>query len=68
MLARAAAAPIRVPLVHAYFHDFDLLEPARLWALRTGLAVLGRRRAPSDLDEVARTVPTDQARPFPSPP
>jgi hypothetical protein len=29
--------------VHAYFHDYDLLDPRRRLALQVSLAVLGRR-------------------------
>jgi hypothetical protein len=32
------------PYVHAYFHDYDLLDPRRRAALVTGLCLLGRRR------------------------
>jgi hypothetical protein len=55
MLARAALrrAALGEPVVHAYFHDTDLLDPRRRAALELGLAVLGRRRRPSDLDAVA---------------
>ena len=34
--------------VHAYFHDYDLLDPARRAALLVALQVLGRRRSPGD--------------------
>jgi hypothetical protein len=36
------------PYVHAYFHDYDLLDTKRRLALLTGLALLGRRRSPSN--------------------
>jgi hypothetical protein len=36
------------PYVHAYFHDYDLLDTKRRLALTAGLTLLGRRRAPSD--------------------
>jgi hypothetical protein len=54
MLARAALRPLREPLVHAYFHDTDLLRPARRLALLAGLRVLALRRTPTDLDELQR--------------
>jgi hypothetical protein len=54
MLVRSAVAPLRPPLVHAYFHDTDLLDRSRHAALRAALAILGRRRTPTDLDEVQR--------------
>jgi hypothetical protein len=41
------------PLVHVYFHDTDLLDRARVQALRASLALLGRRRVPTDLDRVS---------------
>ena len=54
MVARAAFASLRAPLVHAYFHDTDLLDRRRRMALGAGLAILGRRRVPTDLEEVQR--------------
>ncbi|MDX6400738.1 MAG: hypothetical protein QOF27_1344, partial [Gaiellaceae bacterium] len=55
MLARGVF--VRSPayqVVHVYFHDTDLLDRRRAAALRVGLAVLGRRRSRSDLDELQR--------------
>jgi hypothetical protein len=51
MLARAALRPdgLGELVVHAYFHDTDLLEPRRRAALELGLRLLGRRREPADL-------------------
>jgi hypothetical protein len=56
MLLRAALRPdaLREPLVHVYFHDTDLLDRRRAAALRVALALLARRRTPSDLDAVIR--------------
>jgi hypothetical protein len=34
--------------VHAYFHDYDLLDAKRRLALELSLRVLGRRRRPGD--------------------
>jgi hypothetical protein len=34
--------------VHAYFHDYDLLDPRRRLALLTALEILGRRRHRAD--------------------
>jgi hypothetical protein len=34
--------------VHAYFHDYDLLDGKRRAALVAALRVLGRRRPPAD--------------------
>ncbi len=63
MLARAALDPrrLREPVVHAYFHDTDLLDRRRRTALVAALALLGRRRRATDLDRLAehaaRTAP-----------
>ena len=40
--------------VHAYFHDYDLLDARRRLALVTALSVLGRRRRAGDGLELAR--------------
>lgn len=58
MLARAMASPRRpaAPVVHAYFHDTDLLDAGRRTALELGLALLARRRVPTDLDTLAAGV------------
>lgn len=55
MLARSAIRPaaLREPVVHAYFHDTDLLDARRRGALVAALRLLGRRRAPTDLDRLA---------------
>ena len=50
-LARAVLRPLPA-YVHAYFHDYDLLDPIRRGALLTSLRILGRRRAQLDLNEV----------------
>ena len=52
MAARAAASALPAH-VHVYFHDTDLLDSRRRVALRAGLALLGRRRTPLDLDQLA---------------
>ena len=46
-LARAVLRPLPA-YVHAYFHDYDLLDPLRRVALAAALAALGRRRPPAD--------------------
>jgi hypothetical protein len=46
-LARALLGPLP-DYVHAYFHDYDLLESQRRIALVTSLTVLGRRSRPAD--------------------
>jgi hypothetical protein len=64
-IGRAAGAmldpqPLR-DLVHVYFHDSDLRSRKRRTALLAALAILRRRRTPSDLeqaaDELAETAP-----------
>ena len=52
MLARGLLAPFRRSLVHAYFHDTDLLDRRRSAALQAALAFLGMKRTPTDLAEV----------------
>jgi hypothetical protein len=52
-LARAVLRPLP-DYVHAYFHDYDLLDPKRRVALVTALSVLGRRRRSGDGLELAR--------------
>src|ERR1700704_3339965 len=46
-LARAVLGPLP-EYVHAYFHDYDLLDTKRRIALITALTVLGRRRPAGD--------------------
>jgi hypothetical protein len=46
-LARAVLRPLP-RYVHAYFHDYDLLDPKRRLALVAALTLLGRRRSPID--------------------
>jgi hypothetical protein len=46
-IARAVLGPLPA-YAHAYFHDYDLLEPFRRRALAAALRVLGARRAPVD--------------------
>ncbi len=54
--ARAVLRPrgLQPTVVHVHFHDWDLLDRRRKAALVATLAVLGRRRRPTDLDELAR--------------
>ena len=44
MLARALLRPSLPDYVHAYFHDYDLVDPVRRRVLDVSLRVLGRRR------------------------
>jgi len=43
--------------VHAYFHDYDLIDPTRLVPLVAALAILRRRRRTTDLDSLADALP-----------
>jgi hypothetical protein len=52
MLARGLLGPFRRQIVHAYFHDTDLLDRRRAAALRLGLAFLGLKRTATDLREL----------------
>jgi hypothetical protein len=54
MLARGVLGPFRRQVVHAYFHDTDLLDRRRTAALRVGLAFLGLKRTATDLRELQR--------------
>jgi hypothetical protein len=54
MLARGALGPFRRQVVHAYFHDTDLLDRRRTSALRVGLTFLGMKRTATDLRELQR--------------
>ena len=52
MLARGLLGPFRHQIVHAYFHDTDLLDRRRAAALRVGLSFLGLKRTATDLREL----------------
>jgi hypothetical protein len=52
-LARGIARPLPA-YVHAYFHDYDLLDTKRRLALTVSLELLARRRAPADALALAR--------------
>jgi hypothetical protein len=52
-LARRALRPLP-SYVHAYFHDYDLLEPKRRLALAGSLFALGARRSAGDPLALAR--------------
>ena len=51
-LARAVLGPLP-DYVHAYFQDYDLLDPFRRRALSASLRVLGHRRAQFELSRVS---------------
>jgi hypothetical protein len=46
-------------VVHVHFHDYELLDRRRAAAIRLALALLARRRTPSDLAALAVTVADD---------
>src|SRR3954447_25437032 len=52
MLGRGVLGRLRVPVVHAYFHDTDLVQPARRRVLLMALWLLALRRTPTDLGEL----------------
>jgi hypothetical protein len=54
MLARGLLAPFPGSVVHAYFHDTDLLPQARRLALVGALRFLALKRRVTDLDELQR--------------
>jgi hypothetical protein len=54
MLTRGTLGPFRRQVVHAYFHDTDLLDRRRAAALRVGLVFLGMKRTATDLRELQR--------------
>jgi hypothetical protein len=60
-LGRAARSALGLlpGYVHVYFHDTDLLDLRRRVALVAALTVLGRRRHPSDLTQLAAEVGLD---------
>ena len=53
-LARAVLMPALPDYVHAYFHDYDLLDARRRTALRISLRVLGMRRSALDASSAIR--------------
>lgn len=53
-LARAVMSPSLPAYVHAYFHDYDLLDVRRRLALTTSLHALGMRRAAYDASRAIR--------------
>ncbi len=64
MLARGVLAPLRGQVVHAYFHDTDLLDRTRATALRAGLSLLGVRRTVADLNELQRGLRPEKTMSF----
>lgn len=64
MLARGLLAPFRRQIVHAYFHDTDLLDRRRAAALRFGLHFLALKRTATDLDELQRGLRPEKTMSF----
>lgn len=52
-LARALVRRGLPPRIHAYFHDTDLVAPRRRALIVAALTLLGRRRPPTTLDDLA---------------
>jgi hypothetical protein len=55
-LAKAVLWRLDAPFVHAYFHDYDLLDRRRRDTLVASLYLLRLRRGLTDLDRVAGEV------------
>jgi hypothetical protein len=64
LLARSLVRSFRLPVVHAYFHDTDLLDPRRRLLLAAALRALARRRVPIALDELAARCADAEELPF----
>jgi hypothetical protein len=64
MLARGLLGPFRRQIVHAYFHDTDLLDRRRAAALRIGLRFLGMKRTVTDLDALQRDLRPEKTMSF----
>ena len=64
MLARGLLGPFRRQIVHAYFHDTDLLDRRRAAALRVGLRFLALKRTVTDLDELQRGLRPEKTMSF----
>jgi hypothetical protein len=64
MLARGVWGPFRRQVVHAYFHDTDLLDRRRATALRVALTFLGLKRTATDLRELQRGLRPEKTMSF----
>ena len=64
MLARGVLGPFPRQIVHAYFHDTDLLDRRRAAALRVGLRSLGMKRTVTDLDALQRGLRPEKTMSF----
>src|SRR3954449_13317606 len=64
MLVRGVLGPFRRQVVHAYFHDTDLLDRRRAAALGMGLRFLALKRTVTDLDELQRGLRPEKTMSF----
>jgi hypothetical protein len=64
MLARGLLGPFPRQIVHAYFHDTDLLDRRRAAALRVGLRFLGMKRTVTDLEALQRGLRPEKTMSF----
>jgi hypothetical protein len=64
MLARGLLGPFRRQVVHAYFHDTDLLDRRRAAALRFALTFLGLKRTATNLGELQRGLRPEKTMSF----
>ena len=64
MLARGLWGPFRRSIVHAYFHDTDLLDRRRRAALSLGLTFLNLKRTPADLSVLQRALRPEKTMSF----
>jgi hypothetical protein len=64
MLARGLWGPFRRPIVHAYFHDTDLLDRSRRAALSLALTFLNLKRSPADLSALQRALRPEKTMSF----
>ena len=64
MLARGLWGPFRPAIVHAYFHDTDLLDRRRRSALWFGLTFLNLKRGPADLAALQRALRPEKTMSF----
>jgi hypothetical protein len=64
MLTRGLLGPFRRQVVHAYFHDTDLLDARRRLALRVGLGFLSVKRTALGLDRLQRGLRPEKTMSF----
>jgi hypothetical protein len=66
MLARGLLLPYAGSIVHAYFHDTDLVDRVRRTALVAGLVFLGAKRWQTDLGQLQRGLRPVKTMSFPN--